>query len=118
MNLPASWLRGVARPGDLPTLTAGQAVESALRLVAFIVWSQALGPAAVGMFASVVAMTHLMTQLSQLGIDTSVISLASKELPSNPQRAHELCRAGFNLQLWISVCVLGLAAIASPLLAS
>jgi O-antigen/teichoic acid export membrane protein len=104
--------------GDLQILMIGNGAEAAMRFAAFVVYSHALGPAGVGLVASLVALTQLTSQLLDLGTDTSVIALGSKELGRGDLvRAAELCRAGFNLQVWVGAGLLLLGCAASPLLA-
>jgi PST family polysaccharide transporter len=105
--------------GDLQVLMLGNGLEAAMRFAAFVIYSHALGPAGVGLVASVLALTRLASQALELGIDTSVISLGSKEFGRGElARADQLCLAGFNLHLWIGAALLAAGLAASPLLAA
>ena len=64
--------------GDLQILVAGNAVESALRFAAFVIYSRELGVGGFGLVATTLALVHLTSQVFQPGIDTAVISLGSK----------------------------------------
>jgi O-antigen/teichoic acid export membrane protein len=104
--------------GDLQIMMVGNGVEAAMRFAAFVAYSHALGPAGVGLVASVVALTQLASQVLDLGTDTSVISLGSRELGRGDlERTAEICRAGWNLQLWIGAGLFAVGLAAAPLLA-
>lgn len=98
--------------GDLQIMMVGNAFESGLRFFAFVIYSRALTPAGLGIVAAIIALTQLLTQLTQFGIDTSVISLGSKEFArGDPARAAAICRSGLWLHLLFggAVSLLGVA---------
>jgi O-antigen/teichoic acid export membrane protein len=104
--------------GDLQILILGNGVEAALRFAAFVTYSLALGPIGVGLVASLVALAQLTSQLVDPGTDTSIIAVGSREFGRGDLgRTAEVCRAGFNLQVWISAGLLALGGAAAPLLA-
>ena len=114
-----STIRKLARrlSDDLPLLIIGNGVEAVFRFGAFVLWSQALGPAGVGQVATVIAVTQLLAQVTEVGIDTTVLSLVSKANSRGlARKAAALSRAGFQLQAALAGIVLaGGALLAWPL---
>lgn len=104
--------------GDLQIMMLGNAFESGLRFFAFVIYAKALGPADVGVVAGVLALTQLLIQVTQFGIDTSVISLASKEVARGAlDRSAALCRSGLWLHLLFGGALAVLGITLAPMIA-
>ncbi len=105
---------GAYLPGDLQVMAAGNAFESGLRFLAFVIYARALTPAGLGVVAAITALTQLLSQTTQFGIDTSVISIGSKELArGDEERLEAVCRSG----LWLHILFAGALSVLGMVLA-
>ena len=106
---------GTLLAGDLQVMAVGNVFESGLRFLAFVIYARALTPAGIGVVVTITAMTQLLSQTTQLGIDTSVISLGSKEFArGNFRQLGAVCRSGLWLHVLLGV-VLSVLGVASQL---
>ena len=99
-------------------MALGNVFESGLRFFAFVIYAGALTPAGLGVVAAITALTQLLSQTTQFGIDTSVISLGSKELAAGDEpRLAAVCRSGLWLHLLSAGALSVLGVVLAPLLA-
>jgi O-antigen/teichoic acid export membrane protein len=109
---------GTLLAGDLQVMAVGNVFESGLRFLAFVIYSRALTPAGFGVVVTISAMTQLLSQTTQLGIDTSVISLGSKELARGKfSQLGAVCRSGLWLHILLGGVLSVLGVALAPLLA-
>ncbi|MCP3980227.1 MAG: oligosaccharide flippase family protein [bacterium] len=103
--------------GDLQTMLIANSFESGMRFGAFVVYSAVLGADLLGVVTTITALVQLATSLTQVGIDSSVISLGSKHYGAGEQeRLLRLCHSGawLHVVLGLIVSVPGLL-LAAPL---
>lgn len=101
---------------DSAILLLGNGISAALGFLAAVIISRTLGPSDFGIISTAVAVTVVLTGLTDLGIGTGLVRFAARDIEANPARASALFIATLKLELALGALILIAAgSLARPL---
>ncbi|OGM31298.1 hypothetical protein A2803_03845 [Candidatus Woesebacteria bacterium RIFCSPHIGHO2_01_FULL_44_21] len=96
----------------------GSLVNGTLGAVFFILVARNLGPAAFGVFSLAVAVSTLLGDVADLGVNTGIVRFVGKFAHSDPSKALKFLKLGLEIKVSLGLGVVVLGYVAAPLLAT